>query len=253
MTDGAEKLKKAIEFGGIPRYLYKYTSAENCLRILRDKTLYFPNYKKFNDPFECKSIIDTRITDEEWFRFLTESLHQSRERAIGWIEFIREDPNGLGEQFVGELLNTDYKYGILCLSSKYDDLLLWAHYANEHKGCCVKLDLMADHELFKWIRKVEYDDKYPVCNYVNNPETSLDVLFHKSKVWEYEDEYRVVSFENTGVLPVSPAAICAVYLGCRISEDDRENVIKSIRLSQTAVYQASTNPEVYRLDFERVL
>lgn len=252
MTDGAEKLIKAIEVGGIPRYLYKYTSAENCLKILREKTLYFPNYKEFNDPFECKSIIDTQVTDEQWYRFLTESLHQSKERAIEWIEFVRENPNGLGEQFVKELLSTDYHFGLLCLSSNYDNLLLWAHYAQKHKGCCVKLDLMADPELFKAIRKVEYDDRYPVCNYIHNPEASLDVLFHKSKVWEYECEYRVVSFEQAGVLSVSPAAIRAVYLGCRIGEEDRETIIKAIGLSRTDIYQASTNPVAYGLDFDRV-
>lgn len=253
MTDGAEKLKKAIEVGGIPRYLYKYTSANNCLTILRNKTLYFPKFKEFNDPFECKSVIDIRVTDEEWYRFLTESLHQSKERAIEWIEFIRDNPKGMGEQFVKELLTTDYHFGLLCLSSNYNNLLLWAHYAQKHEGCCVKLDLMADPELFKWIRKVEYDDEYPVCNFIHNPETSLDVLFHKSRVWEYEREYRVVCFENNGALPVLPAAISAVYLGCRIGEKDKGSIIEAIKPLQAAVYQATTNPVAYKLDFERIL
>lgn len=68
-----EMLKLAIAQGSIPRYLYKYTTVENCLRIINDGTLYFADYHTFNDPFECKAIIDTKNTEQEWREFLLQN------------------------------------------------------------------------------------------------------------------------------------------------------------------------------------
>jgi len=41
------------------------------------------------------------------------------------------------------------KIGIFSLSKKYDDELLWAHYANSHKGFCIEYDLEILLKLFE--------------------------------------------------------------------------------------------------------
>lgn len=71
--EAKEMFRLAIAQGKIPRYLYKYTSVENSLRMINDGTLYFADYHTFNDPFECNAIIDTSNTKAEWQSFLLQN------------------------------------------------------------------------------------------------------------------------------------------------------------------------------------
>ena len=43
-----------------PRYLYKYRSIDRATEFLESNSIYFSNYKEFNDPFEsaCKKKYD---------------------------------------------------------------------------------------------------------------------------------------------------------------------------------------------------
>ena len=43
-----------------PRYLYKYRSIKSAIDFLNNNSIYFSNYKEFNDPFKsvCKKKLD---------------------------------------------------------------------------------------------------------------------------------------------------------------------------------------------------
>jgi len=51
--------------------------------------------------------------------------------------------------FDGDFLNEKYfsKEKIFCLSAKNDDLLMWGHYADSHKGFCVEFSPFTDAEI----------------------------------------------------------------------------------------------------------
>lgn len=130
----------AIAQGKIPRYLYKYTSVENCLHMIYDGTLYFADYHTFNDPFECKAVIDTNNSEEEWHNFLLQNGVNPSE-ATNLAKQISHDPSK-AEKIVNECVQDSHDTtGFLCLTAKRDNLLMWAHYAKQHEGCCVKLDI----------------------------------------------------------------------------------------------------------------
>lgn len=93
---------------------------------------------------------------------------------------------------------------ILSLTTSYDKQLLWSHYANMEKGFVIEFD--SNHEYFNDIRKVKYSNKRISINKILNnwyrysdfdkyDEIDLWIinsLLNKSKVWKYEEEYRLI-------------------------------------------------------------
>ena len=55
----------------------------------------------------------------------------------------------------------DDSFGVLCLSERPDDILLWSHYSNSHRGLCLEFDAAAYPDVFPRLRRVFYQKKYP--------------------------------------------------------------------------------------------
>lgn len=107
----------------------------------------------------------------------------------------------------------DKHFGITCFSKKSDIALMWSHYANKHKGFVIEYDLsnltVEDAEKLSFMLPVKYDKKRPKLDVYSlqkfmdssgNPDvmdlainTLFDVLFVKSKEWDYEKEIRVIT------------------------------------------------------------
>ena len=245
----------AIAQGKIPRYLYKYTSVENCLHMIYDGTLYFADYHTFNDPFECKAVIDTNNSEEEWHNFLLQNGVNPSE-ATNLAKQISHDPSK-AEKIVNECVQDSHDTtGFLCLTAKCDNLLMWAHYAKQHEGCCVKLDILNDVDLFYRIKAVVYDNNYIHYNYLQNNGGAFDTICHKSKEWEYEEEYRVMSFNKIGVKSMLPGTLKEVYLGCRMKDDDRNGIFAAVasttKQPDVTVYQSMTDKQSYKLNFIKI-
>jgi hypothetical protein len=55
----------------------------------------------------------------------------------------------------------DDSFGVLCLSERPDDILLWSHYGNSHRGLCLEFDAAAHLDVFPRLHRVVYQKKYP--------------------------------------------------------------------------------------------
>lgn len=253
--EAKEMFRLAIAQGKIPRYLYKYTTVENCLRIINDGTLYFADYHTFNDPFECKAVIDTKNTIVEWRNFLLQNgVHVMEANYLA--QQIATDPVRAEKEVMKSVLNSQDTTGFLCLTGKHDNLLMWAHYAKQHEGCCVKLDLLNDVDLFFRLKKVDYDDNYIHYNYLRHHAGAFEAICHKSKAWEYEEEYRVLSFGQIGAKPMASGTVKEVYLGCRMKDGDRQAILSAIATSSKQpgiqAYQTETDAQAYKLNFKKL-
>lgn len=60
--------------------------------------------------------------------------------------------------------------GILCLSEKPDDILMFSHYAKHHTGICLKFEATDDTEFFGAAQQVNYRSEYPVVDFLYYPE-----------------------------------------------------------------------------------
>lgn len=212
--------------------LYKYRSVtKNSLEILINRKIFLPNPSQFNDPF------DGQLHPQNFMSELEELGYKNDDSQISRLE-----------QYVSDRINT---YGIYSLSNKCDDILMWSHYSDAHKGFCLgfKRDLENYFDDYDWqIRKesVRYESTHPFMNVYrdlvsnsrfNSNEKFLDymdlgialleaAITIKHSSWEYEAEERIIS-EVKGQHSFEPEALVCIVLGMNISKED-ENTIRSL-------------------------
>lgn len=229
-----------------PRILYKYRSYnENTTKILTDGELFMPSISKFNDPFEgaIPYIYDpAELTSDNIFLAMYKS---AKEQHPDWIESeIHEyvykhqkykllfDQAHLDKQLEETRKDVDDKFGILCLTIHRNNFLMWSHYADNHKGLCIGFDTQTLYDKIQGtLGKMEYQEELPTKHLQDNVFTFLQrLLFVKSRVWEYEDEYRFVKMGlSNQVIKIPLNAIKEVVLGCRMAFEDKNKVIDIIK------------------------
>lgn len=164
-----------------PATLYKYFPPER-IDVLENRSLRFTRPTEFNDTFDTHFLVPK---------------HQSKQ--------------GMAERF---RLKT--KLGILCLTERPDDHLMWVHYAKNHTGFVLGFNSAAPFfkENGRTLDKVIYQDR---PNVLQQPD--FNACFHKSAVWRHEKEWRCVrhfepSESRTTELPAN--LITEVVLGAKI-------------------------------------
>lgn len=139
-------------------FLYKYVSPNRKTWILQDKLIRFTQPGEFNDPFEMRPLfrnLSYRGDFDTVFKVFIKSPTPYI-NALYWDLKTRFD--GICKDFNdGEAINLLGKsIGILSLTEKPNNLLMWAHYADAHKGFVIKFD--KKHSFFNSAQKVIYDN-----------------------------------------------------------------------------------------------
>lgn len=174
------------------------------------------------------------------------------------------------EGSIERLKRIDSEFGILSLAMTADNLLMWAHYADEHRGLAVELD--ADDTLFNSHAdsRAEFQLKRPVRYTAERPQIpeSDEILFEhfftKSPEWAYEEEFRIVRRLNSSVkkiesdpMPVHlfelpPSAIRRVIFGARVPPAQRASLIAETNilpaLSHVGYWEAVIDPHRFKLE-----
>lgn len=258
-----QKTSKGVYYNLLDNVSYsdfEFLSFRKCTKYvlseIADETLSLMHPSTFNDPLDTvlfRWIENQKVANPELADNNIEALKNLRVRCFSRTARLPRD-----EEPEEILRLRKHKKQNPC----YVSPLMWAHYADEHKGLCIRyrftsaqLPLHNDDEteMFRF-GNIDYKDKFSV----NDNDISVrDALFAKSKVWKYEHETRLVyySTENVNIVktvPV-PGAIQAIYLGIRCSEED-ERVIKSlIKGRNILLYRMYTdNANVYKLKAKRI-
>jgi hypothetical protein len=108
--------------------------------------------------------------------------------------------------------------GIACFSKVRDDILMWAHYADKHKGLCLEFDGSANCNFFGYAQPVGYGDftHVPLGDAMKSMER---VILTKSKHWTYEQEYRIFRPEMAGQKVEYPVELLTGIIFCCIMPD----------------------------------
>lgn len=135
--------------------LYRYRSVDKrTLEGLVKNEFYFTSPEDFNDPFDCKNLFSFKDSKDSDFRqFLRgqlkyENPHLSPKEITTKVKAIissgiYRNKQTQEEQLKrwGKILDEESnKLGIVCLSKKHNDILMWSHYSNKHRGICLKFD-----------------------------------------------------------------------------------------------------------------
>jgi Protein of unknown function (DUF2971) len=204
--------------------LFRYIGAKNGIeakKILQffceDHTMRVSNPTSFNDPHEFKVNIDFDATDAiRRQRFLADNPGSPTEDFVDW-------ERGLTEQFFLSLRQTTRakvldQSGVVCLSDRGEDPLMWSHYASHHQGFCVGFDETLAEKFDDVVGAgfVNYVDRAPLFRYFSDPPEEFEryILSYKSSVWKHEHEYRIV-FNKQGIRAFPSSALLEITLGCQ--------------------------------------
>ena len=172
-------------------HLYKYCAYNtNSLAILINKKIWAAKPESFNDPFDCDIKFIPDINSEAFNKYLNRTGRSTGNRQSDYDTFLR----GLQEFIEKDIKN----FGVFSMSQINDNILMWSHYANQHKGFCIGFFRKTDNLLgdITKTRPVVYDCDYPEADPLDengnyDHSCSIKMLFTKAKNWEYEKEWRL--------------------------------------------------------------
>lgn len=229
--------------------LQKYTKAEHGLSYLTEGYLRFSPLPELNDPFEMNPFIDSLGTPEQETaitREMEEEFEEFRHLSLDEKQHILHRIRATGpSEMQARMVNEFSTIGILCLvKENRRDLLMWAHYADSHRGCVLEFDgshpwFMKKHgtnphELLGGLHKVNYSPNRPHVSLLGMGKADL---LTKAKCWEYEREWRIIlnlydcttrcrnGKEVVGFFPVPLQALTNVFLGVNTDPQVRDQFL----------------------------
>ncbi len=203
------------------QYLYKYRPlGEFTEKIFIDHTLWFNHPNNFNDPFDCWAHIDELKTEDLIKISAVKSFLLENKLNINSLPSFDKEKF---KKVVDSVLNM---VGICCFAKKNDNILMWSHYSDFHKGLCIEFDTKEDSNLFHVVVPVNYVEKIPLYNHSSDRDKIIEKLIQsKAKDWEYEEEIRVLKTgleieKNEGQnFKFNPKSLKKVIFGCKATND----------------------------------
>ncbi|USD19935.1 DUF2971 domain-containing protein [Microbulbifer variabilis] len=257
--------------------LYKYMTWNASYEFFLQPKLRFTQPSQFNDPFEGQASAQSMLE-------LTQSMQPKAQYGGVFQQLIQN------LQTATESPNLIYpEYAILCLASCEQNLLMWAHYAENHTGFMIELD--SSHLFFQdWysykkvvrptdqllgrIHDVAYSSQRAK---IPQGQSSIKSLLVKGEEWSYEEEYRMflrredADFHNLAsceesdpnhescilLYQIPPEAIKRVVIGCRAGSRKQEIVdqlnqafkLGVINPGSIQVQEAVIDPNLFRLNY----
>jgi hypothetical protein len=249
--------------------LFKYLSLETAKIVLTNRTLRWSTPATFNDPFDIQTPLSlplqkTQVVEATLLK-LVKAMNDKRylagnkfgkliafAKAHGCapspeqimievrpsIEESFEKLNLEMPKFNSEMLAMLAASKILCLSEVATNVLMWAHYASNHKGVALQFGTPVGIDSpWSRARKIEYVSTPPALadlellsdflsgyKSFNAKEIMDKFVYTKSQEWEYEQEWRInrsdgfdkhAAFED---LHFHPQELFGMVFGCRADQ-----------------------------------
>jgi len=276
--------------------LYKYFPPERN-SFLNNRLVRFTQPGLFNDPFDAFPAITGYDEERAKQHVERNALNIAFDMALGetddiepgltlnslilsTVELKRKyaaDPGQIGVIFQSCLLGRMQKQiGILCLTENQRSILMWSHYAKDHKGFVVGFD--SENEFFKQrddepdeiglLLPVRYVKKRPSIdvNIIETDKPAPDFLFSKNQEWTYEQEWRIIRFLKNAdetrngdvyLFNVPPSAIREIVIGSSASADMANELFaeaeKRPELNHVKFYKAKLSRTEYEMDLSPFL
>jgi hypothetical protein len=292
-----------------PKSYFKYLRPEVAKIVLVNQRLRWSSPLLFDDPFDVNRDFDLGFDMEEIKEALTrevvdlvsrkEAVDLSHDARVAWLisHLRREDRTEVRDIIIRELPTliaggiqqaSNYlptikrqwseflpQLRILCLSAVHDDVLMWSHYSDSHKGVVLEFQPQDDAGFWWASQPIRYQDSPPMLatkeKWIKSitGQEPLDTsdwrlyepfVLTKTTAWEYQLEWRVVYFmgkDESGLYsdyPFDPRSLRSVYLGCEIEKDDAEDIASLVKydLAHVAMWRGRRSERERRVDFHRV-
>ena len=263
-----------------PDIVYKYRNwkCQYHKDILCKNHLYLSPPKDFNDPFDCRIPINYYLLDtpEKKDKYIdTQTENYCEEGKIIQRKELEERLKNLDkfqEDYEKQIYDFQDKYlGVLCLSRRWDSILMWSHYADNHKGYCVgiyeeKLRNYCSRERHVPIDIVETTDDYPQIDPLDSSWLQArKQISTKAKDWKYEEEYRITQifdFFKPNIAPptkqertitIDDDFFAEIIIGLETPPDDKNEIIKIGKQKGIKVYEAIKVPFKFQINKKEIV
>ncbi len=276
--------------------LYKYLNAER-VDVLDKLKIRITQPSALNDPFESLPMIEKIMEEGDFYSLINDQVEKSELRETvketiekelspykkfintdlfesdEFIDVIMENFDSLTRPFIKEALNPEnlnqsysenFKksfsntFGVLSLTQNPDNLLMWSHYCDSHRGFLIGLDQNSpffdqrinDIDTIRKLKNVQYVSQRPQIDKLFKSEKVdrddyleeiMNLFFlTKSDTWTYEKEMRIVlplenanetfemaNGEKVYLIDIPSSIIKSVVYGSQINEKT-ENRISEI-------------------------
>lgn len=262
--------------------LYKYISIEcdidGILNDISKKKIndiyhgkyWFSKIKKLNDPFDSRvnlrypydlnEIIEiiNSLNHEETEYLIQEGKFnkcKSKEELINLIQNLTSDNSieTIIKLIIRELFQVLINYrqeniGIVCFTdSGYDNILFWSHYANNHSGLCLEIEVK-DSNL---VRYIDYVDNQSIVSiydalkgYSDNETIQKQLFFTKSFHWKHESEFRIISEHNDESAKLDKLSINRIFLGCNMNSSVKDYINEKLSKYNIVNLQIGSNYKI---------
>lgn len=241
-------------------YLYRHQSfVEHYIKGIADSTLYFSSPQNFNDPFDSYFSLAEQPDRSFHDKILSnldikgnpaqKILHRKKSRFL--LEQSFKEDSFFEEHFK--------KIGVICLNHNPLNILMWSHYADNHKGFLLEFRFPKNEQLLIKLDVLPVPVKYAE-HFTKGKLDNFDViqtyemLYTKAMDWEYEKEFRMIlnAFQSIDdkqrIYNYPQEWLCSIILGCKA---DFSNVkIKGILKDKTnivSIYRAQKLPNSFGL------
>ncbi len=249
-------------------YLHKYMSMpseESLILLLVKNRIRFSSPARFNDPFDCKVLFNPDVCDDETVLKFHENAGRPINGQISEEDKEKWKSNLLDKAKVDLQPEIDNGMGVLCLTTKPDNILMWAHYAKDHEGICLQFNKKIIEEWAKanatWTTfdYVRYSNGFnTIKDFVDAfPNNMGNFIFKKAEDWRYENEWRIlVDLKQNAEALVGyhckwpENALTGIIFGLSSKKENRERICKLIKKYKPSInlYVAERKRNAFGLD-----
>ncbi|MCA1923238.1 DUF2971 domain-containing protein [Buttiauxella noackiae] len=216
---------------------FKYVGIESAMKIILNSSLKFNTPDQFNDPFDINPV----YPKEGFYELL-----KSKTITDAHGNPIEYDPEAIyaAMHTQNSREQSCRHIAVTCFSKSAQIGPMWAHYADNHKGCVLEFEFTEDDQsqIDKHVLEYKYSVnpdlldpqpvEYPIDNerpvaYGNNGQVTgfgRKVLFTKPYQWHYEQEVRCIRRDPAGFYPFPRHQLKRVIFGLKTPEDEKRAI-----------------------------
>ena len=266
----APPYRTAFDNGVDRLYHYQKFNPEHLENTLVRGLVRFARPSSFNDPWDCKpvfSIPQDKNEREAMVRYMAaasakhgttldsdESERRVQELITNPQELLRRPMDKLAPEMHKQM---DERYRVYCLTRRPASPLMWAHYADHHRGICLEINVRQP-DLCAAIQ-VQYRETYP--SFRLDADRDLSPFYTKSSDWQYEDEYRLIAEEEDRAFSdrtlktrnqfykLPSGSLISIIIGVHAPDETRRTIRSIVDRSgkNLSIRQAARAPDRYEI------
>lgn len=250
-----------------PASLYKYyDDTPEKFTTIKNNKMWYSAPCNFNDVFDCDIPIDS---EKIFHSALTMAPCNIKQGSPTWRNLKAEVSKGI-KVLSNEFVKLKKEMGVSCFSESSGSLLMWAHYAHNHRGICVEYNLLEIKNMLDFTPiPVIYSEERTCFDSLNSQNIEKDafkVFIHsltsKSPEWNYEKEWRIIrdqkacgdrwNTDKKGALleMVRPKSIT---LGCAANPEFEQEIRDYCSSNKINLYKMEKDPIQYRINKKVIL